>query len=82
MMISNCSQDFTDKETMLAYKMIVYNGDLDKMEKTHLDLTWFEEIMLKHEMKWGRTQHCWQDLAKIIVLKRHKIHSTREYFMN
>ena len=46
---------FVDKNTLMAYEMIFYNGDFNKMSKTNSDLTWFEDIMIKHEVKWGQT---------------------------
>ena len=55
---------FANKHLMLAYEVIIYNGDFDKMKKTNSELTWFEEMMLRNEIKWGRTMNRWGDVEK------------------
>ena len=47
---------FANVGSLLMYKMIVYNSDLDKMTNAYSELTWFEEMMLQSELKWGRSK--------------------------
>ena len=55
---------FANVGSLLMYKMIVYNSDLDKMTNAYSELTWFEEMMLQSELKWGRSKFQWEDVEK------------------
>ena len=70
-------QDLTDKEVqrctgfkskylMLAYIILVCNGDHQKMTMTVTSLTWLEEWFLYFELLWGRTLERYVDAEKSI----------------
>jgi hypothetical protein len=66
---------FDDEKVMLAYIVVICNGDLEKMFSSKSRLTWFEEWFLYFEALWGRTWTRWEDLMNIFeVNRRVKIH--------
>ena len=56
---------FDDEKIMLAYIVVICNGDSEKMFSSKSRLTWFEEWFLYFEALWGRTWTRWEDLMKI-----------------
>ena len=54
---------FRSLDHLLAYTMIVCNGDHKKMTYKRTSLTWLEEWFLYYEYTWGRTLSRWIDAA-------------------
>ena len=53
---------FVDASTLIAYVIIVCNGDFDRIRKRKTSLTWFEEWFLYLEWEYNRTNIRQQDL--------------------
>jgi hypothetical protein len=56
---------FFNEKTLLAFIVIVCNGDFDLMTKRNTVLTWYEEWYFFFEMLWGRTINRWEDAESI-----------------
>ena len=56
---------FLSLANMLAYIMVVCNGDNNKMKYKHTSLTWLEEWFLFFEIVWGRTLYRMMDAAAV-----------------
>ena len=52
---------FIDESLMLAFYVIMHNGDFDKLTKSMSKLTWFEEMCMCYEIMWGRSVSRWDD---------------------
>ena len=46
---------FKDRNTLLAYIVVICNGDFDRVRKRCTVLTWFEEWVLYFEWSCGHT---------------------------
>ena len=57
---------FKSRDMMLAFIILVCNGDHDVMTTTNTELTWLEEWLLFLEWEWGRTITRWVDAANSI----------------
>ena len=55
---------FLSVKNLLAYTIIVCNGDHNLMTYRSTDLTWFEEWFFFYELLWGRTFMRWWDAEK------------------
>ena len=55
---------FPGLQTLLAYIIIVCNGDISIVLERNTSLTWFEEWFLHFEYKWGRTLTRLWDIEK------------------
>ena len=55
---------------LLAYIILVCNGDHDKMTEKTSTLTWLEECFFAFEYLWGRTCIRWWDSEKIYKINR------------
>ena len=53
---------FCDVSTLLAYVIVVCNGDFDRIRKKRTSLTWFEEWFLYFEWKYHITNVRQQDM--------------------
>jgi len=53
---------FCDVSTLLAYVIVVCNGDFDRIRKKRTSLTWFEEWFLYFEWKYHATNLRQQDM--------------------
>ena len=63
---------FCDIATMLAFIILVCNGNHDTMIFTVSSLTWLEEWVLYFEFIWGRTITRWIDAGKVTGRDRKK----------
>ena len=61
---------FQSLKHMLAYIILVCNGDHDKMTQKTSTLTWLEEWFFAFEYLWGRTCIRWWDSEKIYKVNR------------
>ena len=55
---------FVDLKHLLTYNAVIYGGSLDAMTRTVTRMTWLEELLLFHEVSWGRTKMRIQDFEK------------------
>ena len=62
---------FKSRDMMLAFIILVCNGDHDVMTTTKTELTWLEEWLLFLEWEWGRTITRWVDTANSIQMSIH-----------
>ena len=61
---------FIDKKAMLAFIVIVHNGNVDKISKSKIStLTWFEEWVLYFEVLHGQTLTQWGDTAVVFNIR-------------
>jgi hypothetical protein len=58
--VTRCT-GFTSLTSLIAFIVILNNGDIDQMLETVTNLTWFEEYFLYFERIWGRTATRWAD---------------------
>lgn len=49
---------FDNEEDMLAYIILVCNGDFDVMIKTESRLLWYKEWFFYFDSVWGRRERC------------------------
>ena len=56
---------FTNEKQMMAFLLIVCNGDLKVVCETTSHMTWCEEWVFYFEWVWGETLTRWQDAASI-----------------
>ena len=56
---------FTSERELLAFIIIVCDGDADLIKKTNSTLTWFEEWYFYLEMLRGKSIRSWEDAASV-----------------
>ena len=69
---------FQSLKHLLAFIIMICNGDHDKMIRKTSKLTWLEEWFFAFEFMWGRTIIRWWDSEKIYKIDRT---STRRIFL-
>ena len=69
---------FQSLDHMLAYIIIIRNGNHDKMIEKKTRLTWLEEWFFFFEYLWGRTIIRWWDSEKVMKIDRKR---TRDIFL-
>ena len=72
---------FKSRDMMLAFIILVCNGDHDVMTTTKTELTWLEEWLLFLEWEWGRTITWWVDAANSIQMSTHVAQQVVDYRM-
>ncbi len=55
---------FKSQKHLLAYIIIVSDGDIDMISERNTELTWYEEWVFSFEFIWGRTRSRWLDRSK------------------
>ena len=52
---------YNSVDDFMIWAAVLYNGDLDALEKTVSPLTWFEELVMFHEMLYAKSIMRWED---------------------
>ena len=64
---------FPDVSTMIAYIIVIFNGDFEKVRERRSPLTWFKEWFLLFEWKYGKTNRRQVDMEKAWDLHHFRI---------
>ena len=64
---------FQNLDHLLAYTILLCNGDFEKMLDKKTRLTWFEEWIFFFEYEWGRTIGRWWDAEAAMKIGRQRL---------
>ena len=71
--------NFKSLNHLLAYSILLCNGDHDKMIHKTSKLTWLEEWFFFYEYTWGRTIVRWWDAEKEMKIHRNSLQRIFQY---